>query len=93
MFPGNPRNRRRNPGIKRGRDLQNKMGILVKQRNPQNYVPYVINMADPKQPTILGIVGNMIKMVLLRRISRTSPLNPRNPTVGLIRQLQIISRK
>jgi hypothetical protein len=61
MFPGNPRNRRRNPGTKRGRVLQKKMGILVKQRNPQNFVPYVINTAEPKRPTILGIVGNMIK--------------------------------
>ena len=93
MFPRNPRNWGRIPGIKRGRDLKNKMGILIKQRNPQNYVPYVINMADPKQPTILGIVGNMIKMVFLRRISRKPPLNPRNRTVSLIRQLQIILRK
>ena len=54
---------------------------------------YVINMAEPKQPTILGIVGNMIKMVLLRWLSRKPLLNPRNPTVSLIRRLQIIFRK
>ena len=33
----------------------------VKRRNPPNSVPSVINTAEPKQLTILGIVGSMRK--------------------------------
>ena len=84
MFPGNPRNWRRNPGTKRGRFLQNEMGILIKRRNPQNSVPYVINMAEPKQPTILGIVRNMRKTELSRMGSRNPTLSPKKFTTSLI---------
>ena len=92
-YPGHPRNRQRNPGTIRGRVLLNKMEILVIQRNPQDSVPSVRNMAEPKRPTILGIVGNMRKTVLSRKVSRKSTLKPRNPAISLIRQLRILSRK
>ena len=69
MFPGNPRNRWRNPGTERRKVLLKTMVYHVKGRNPPNTVPSVLSTAEPKQLTILEIVRSMRKTKLSRRHS------------------------